>query len=99
MASASRTSTRPASMGTNSHLCGASAMRSARVVRLPFREFGQMSTVNSFGTRTALAVGSRTIQLYSLPALQEAGFPGIARLPYSMKILLENLLRHEDGRY
>src|SRR3979409_2180042 len=58
-----------------------------------------MSTVNSFGTRTALAVGSRTIQLYSLPTLQDAGFPEIARLPYSMKILLENLLRHEDGRY
>ena len=58
-----------------------------------------MSTANSFGTRTALAVGRGTIQLYSLPALQHAGFPEIARLPYSMKILLENLLRHEDGRF
>src|SRR4051812_48754127 len=58
-----------------------------------------MSSVNTFGTRTALQVGSRTVQMYSLPALQAAGFPEIARLPYSMKILLENLLRHEDGRF
>src|SRR5258708_14423001 len=58
-----------------------------------------MSTVNSFGTRTALQVGGRTVHMYSLPALAAAGFPEIARLPYSMKILLENLLRHEDGRF
>jgi len=58
-----------------------------------------MSTVNSFGTQTALQVGGRTVQMYSLPALQAAGFPEIARLPYSIKILLENLLRHEDGRF
>jgi len=58
-----------------------------------------MSTVNSFGTRTALAVGERTFQIYSLPALQQAGFPDVARLPYSLKILLENLLRREDGRF
>jgi aconitate hydratase len=58
-----------------------------------------MSTVNSFGTRTALMVGSRTYQMFSLPALQREGFPEIARLPFSLKILLENLLRHEDGRF
>src|SRR3954470_5253746 len=58
-----------------------------------------MSTANSFGTRTALAFGGRTVQTYSLPALERAGFSGVARLPYSMKILLENLLRHEDGRF
>jgi aconitate hydratase len=58
-----------------------------------------MSTVNSFGTRTALAVGGRTYQIYSLSVLERAGFAGIARLPYSLKILLENLLRHEDGRF
>ena len=40
-----------------------------------------MSTVNSFGTRTALAVGGRTYQTYSLPALEKAGFSEIARLP------------------
>jgi aconitate hydratase len=58
-----------------------------------------MSTVNSFGTRTTLTAGGRPIQMYSLPALQAAGFPEIERLPYSMKVLLENLLRHEDGRF
>src|SRR5215831_8677714 len=58
-----------------------------------------MSTVNSFGTRTALAVGGRSYQVYSLPTLQAAGFPEVARLPYSMKVLLENLLRQEDGRF
>jgi aconitate hydratase A / 2-methylisocitrate dehydratase len=61
-----------------------------------------MSTVNSFGTRTALQVGGRPgkiVQIYSLPALQASGFPEIASLPYSMKILLENLLRQEDGRF
>src|SRR2546422_150641 len=58
-----------------------------------------MSTVNSFGTRTALQAGDRRVQIYSLPALEAAGFPEIAHLPYSMKILLENALRHEDGRF
>src|SRR5947199_7348318 len=58
-----------------------------------------MSTVNSFGTRTTLSAGGRTYQMFSLPALERAGFPEIAKLPYSMKILLENLLRHEDGRF
>ncbi len=58
-----------------------------------------MSTVNSFGTRTPLTAAGRTHQTYSLPKLEGSGFPEIARLPYSMKILLENLLRHEDGRF
>src|SRR6185295_18501231 len=58
-----------------------------------------MSTVNSFGTKTPLNAGGRTVQFYSLPALEAAGFPEVARLPFSMKILLENLLRHEDGRF
>src|SRR5438445_4240141 len=40
----------------------------------------RMSTVNTFGTRTALAAGGRTSQIYSLPALEAAGYPEIARL-------------------
>ena len=58
-----------------------------------------MATANSFGTRTALGVRGRTYQISSLPLLERSGFSEIARLPYSMKILLENLLRHEDGRF
>jgi aconitate hydratase len=58
-----------------------------------------MPTVNSFGTRGALAIAGRVVQMYSLTALAAAGFPEVARLPYSLKILLENLLRNEDGRF
>jgi aconitate hydratase len=58
-----------------------------------------MPTANSFGTRTALTIAGRPVQIFSLPALAAAGFPEIARLPYSLKILLENLLRREDGRF
>ena len=57
-----------------------------------------MPTVNSFGTRTPLAVDGGRVQIYSLATLQ-AAIPEVARLPYSMKILLENALRHEDGRF
>jgi aconitate hydratase len=58
-----------------------------------------MATLNSFGTRTELRVGGQSMQIYSLPALEKAGFSGVARLPYSMKILLENLLRREDNAF
>jgi aconitate hydratase len=57
-----------------------------------------MSTVNSFKTRQTLQAGGRSLEYYSLPALQARGCPEVARLPFSLKILLENLLRHEDGR-
>ena len=56
-------------------------------------------TVNTFGTRTEIRVGGQPVQIYSLPALEKAGFPGVSRLPYSMKILLENLLRREDNAF
>jgi aconitate hydratase len=58
-----------------------------------------MTTLNSFGTRTELRVGGQPVDFYSLPALEQAGFPGVSRLPYSMKILLENLLRREDNAF
>ena len=57
-----------------------------------------MPTANSFGTKTQLQVNGRTIDYFSLPMLERAGFPQIARLPYSLKILLENLLRRENGQ-
>src|SRR4029453_4740012 len=58
-----------------------------------------MATLNSFGTRTELRVGGQPVQIYSLPALEKARFGGVPRLPYSMKILLENLLRREDNAF
>jgi aconitate hydratase len=58
-----------------------------------------MPTLNSFGTRTEIRVLDKPVQIYSLPALEKAGFPGVSRLPYSMKILLENLLRREDDAF
>ena len=58
-----------------------------------------MPTLNSFGTRSELRSGNQTIEYYSLPALEKAGFPGVSRLPYSLKILLENLLRREDDAF
>jgi aconitase A len=54
---------------------------------------------DSFKTRRTLTVGSETVHYYSLPALEAAGFPGVSRLPYSLRILLENLLRKEDGAF
>ena len=57
-----------------------------------------MST-NSFGTRQSLPAGDgTTVDVYNLRALEAAGYPGVGRLPYSLKILLENMLRREDGR-
>jgi aconitate hydratase len=56
-------------------------------------------SMNSFHTRTEIRSGGRSLQIYSLPALEKAGFPGVSRLPYSLKILLENLLRREDNAF
>jgi aconitate hydratase len=53
-------------------------------------------TTNSFGSRATLRVGDRAYEVHRLDALEQAGYP-VARLPYSLKILLENLLRLEDG--
>jgi aconitate hydratase A / 2-methylisocitrate dehydratase len=58
-----------------------------------------MSNVNSFGARSTLSTGSGAVCMYSLLALEHRGFPGISRLPFSLKILLENLLRQEDNRF
>jgi aconitate hydratase len=56
-----------------------------------------MASVDSLKTRRDLKVGDKTYAYYSLPAAEEAGLSGISRLPMSMKVLLENLLRNEDG--
>src|SRR4051812_33993402 len=78
-------------------MCPVRATPLGSVVRLAFFEV-TMATVDSFGTRAPLRVGGRTLQHYSLAKLQSR-YPELARLPYSLKILLENLVRHEDGRF
>ena len=55
-----------------------------------------MASLNSFHAATELTVGGRTYEIFSLSALSNAGFD-LRRIPYSIKILLENLLRSEDG--
>jgi aconitate hydratase len=56
-----------------------------------------MPSIDSLKTHRQLTVGDKTYGYYSLPAAEEAGLTGISRLPISMKVLLENLLRNEDG--
>ncbi|MCL4847191.1 MAG: aconitate hydratase AcnA [Acidobacteria bacterium] len=58
-----------------------------------------MNLLDSFGTRTMMQVGGENANFVSLRLLERSGFPRVSRLPYSLKILLENLLRHEDGRF
>jgi len=52
---------------------------------------------NSFDSRRTLNVAGSNYTFYSLKALAKAGLDGVERLPLTLKILLENLLRHEDG--
>jgi aconitate hydratase len=54
---------------------------------------------NTFATRTKLHVGNDSFEIYHLAALERAGIGSVTRLPFSLKVLLENLLRHEDGRF
>jgi len=57
-----------------------------------------MASLDSFNCLRPLKVGSKTYAYYSLPEADKNGLKGIARLPFSLKVLLENMLRHEDGR-
>ena len=57
-----------------------------------------MTSLDSFRCCKPLKVGSKTYAYYSLAAAEKNGLKGISRLPFSMKVLLENLLRNEDGR-
>ena len=54
------------------------------------------STTNSFDSRATLTSGGKQYTYFRLPALAQKGF-NLDRLPFSLKILLENLLRREDG--
>src|ERR1700675_4474018 len=54
---------------------------------------------NSFRTRDRLSVGAQTFEIHRLEALEKHGLNNLAKLPFSLRILLENLLRCEDGRF
>jgi aconitate hydratase len=56
-------------------------------------------SLDTFKTRRSLQVGGVPVEYYSLPALEQAGYPDVARLPFSLKILLENLIRREDNAF
>jgi aconitate hydratase len=55
--------------------------------------------VDSFGTRKVLRVGDQNYDIFRLDLLENAGFKNISRLPVSLKVLLENLLRQEDNHH
>jgi aconitate hydratase len=57
-----------------------------------------MASLDSFKCLRPLKVGSKIYAYYSLPVAEKNGLKGISRLPFSLKVLLENMLRHEDGR-
>ena len=56
-----------------------------------------MSKLNSFGSSAALSVGARSYKIFKLDAIEKAGLGTLSRIPYSIRVLLENLLRNEDG--
>ena len=57
-----------------------------------------MTSLDSFKCCRTLKVGSKTYAYYSLTVAEKNGLKGISRLPFSLKVLLENMLRNEDGR-
>jgi aconitate hydratase len=57
----------------------------------------QASHPNSYQSQQTLNVQGKTFQYFSLPQAAKAGLGDISRLPYSLKVILENLLRNEDG--
>ena len=57
-----------------------------------------MASLDSFKCRKSLTVGAKTYEIYSLKTAEKNGLAGVSQLPFSLKIVLENLLRNEDGR-
>jgi aconitate hydratase len=66
-----------------------------RLGRSKLLESGQMTHPDSFGARSRLTAGGRDVEVFRLKALQERY--DVLRLPYTLRILLENVLRNEDG--
>src|SRR6201997_2391008 len=58
-----------------------------------------ISAANSFGTRDKLNVGAQSFEIHRLETLETKGLSHLSKLPFSLRILLENLLRCEDERF
>ena len=58
-----------------------------------------MTSLDSFGSRATLDVAGKSYTIYRLDALSQASKGNSDKLPFSLKILLENLLRNEDGAF
>jgi hypothetical protein len=58
----------------------------------------QEASLDSFKCRRTLEAGGKAYAYYDLKLAEQNGLAGIGALPFSLKVLLENLLRHEDGR-
>src|SRR6059058_3011544 len=75
-----------------------SAPTGQRVAR-PSSEKTKMTHPNSFGSRSTLDVAGRQYTIFRLDSLSQLAGGNAERLPFSLKILLENLLRNEDGKF
>jgi aconitate hydratase len=54
--------------------------------------------INSFDSKETLHVNNKDYTIYNVAKAEQNGLPGVSKLPFSLKILLENCLRHEDGK-
>jgi len=57
-----------------------------------------IKALDSFNCRRTLDIDGKSYEYFSLPEAEKNGLDGISKLPFSLKVLLENLLRHEDGQ-
>ena len=55
-------------------------------------------SLDSFKCRQTLTANGQTVTIFNLMEAEKNGLPGVSHLPYSLKVLLENLLRFEDGK-
>jgi len=70
----------------------------ARRMPITIAQDRPMTSLDSFECRRQLNVGGKTYDYFSLLEAEKNGLAGVSALPYSMKVMLENLLRHEDDR-
>ncbi|MEM6382227.1 MAG: aconitate hydratase AcnA [Pseudomonadota bacterium] len=55
-------------------------------------------SLDSFNSRQTLTIGDQTVTVFNPLEAEKHGLPGVSQLPFSLKVLLENLLRHEDHK-